>query len=354
MKRETITRMLNGLDDRYVSEAEAYLPEAVQESPERISHMKKKRILTFALAAALILLLGAAAYASWSVHTVRQQELKADFGIEENKVDSYVEYAVPDGQGQGLVLLSAVNDGREQRVYVNISPVSEEEAAAFPDKTRFVWCIEGTEIGGSAAPQLPVELSLSGTDEIRAAVMEHAYDKETQTLTLQGFLDVNMVERAMTELGTDAVPLAVQMLPEDGEPRSFGPVPFALTGEQSRVFDFGRAVYHDEELDKDIEIIGLELTPFSAVWKVSYEGAASFHTPEADWAAYEPWSLLEDKICIEAEIVFSDGSAFSTGGALTTPYKDGAVHLTCGWGGAIDIDDVQRIVLGDLVLWERK
>ena len=32
MKRETITRMLNGLDDRYVSEAEAYLPVAVQES----------------------------------------------------------------------------------------------------------------------------------------------------------------------------------------------------------------------------------------------------------------------------------------------------------------------------------
>ena len=63
MKRETITRMLNGLDDRYLREAETFLPEAIQESPERISHMKKKRILTFALAAALILLLGAAAYA---------------------------------------------------------------------------------------------------------------------------------------------------------------------------------------------------------------------------------------------------------------------------------------------------
>ncbi len=26
----------------------------------------------------------------------------------------------------------------------------------------------------------------------------------------------------------------------------------------------------------------------------------------------------------------------------------------CGWGSAINIDDVQRVVLGDLVLWETK
>ena len=103
---------------------------------------------------------------------------------------------------------------------------------------------------------------------------------------------------------------------------------------------------------KEIEIVGLELTPFSATWKVSYEGAASFHTPEADWTAYEPWSMLEDKVCMEAKLVFSDGSTFSTGGALTTPYENDVVNLFCGWGGAINIDDVQRIVLGDVILWE--
>ena len=63
MKRETITRMLNGLDDRYIGEAAAFDPDAVQGGPERIIHMKKKRIITFALAAALILSLGVAAYA---------------------------------------------------------------------------------------------------------------------------------------------------------------------------------------------------------------------------------------------------------------------------------------------------
>ena len=60
MKRETITLMLNGLADNYISEAEVFCPETIQEPPERIAHMKKKRIITLALAAALILAAGAA------------------------------------------------------------------------------------------------------------------------------------------------------------------------------------------------------------------------------------------------------------------------------------------------------
>lgn len=120
----------------------------------------------------------------------------------------------------------------------------------------------------------------------------------------------------------------------------------------SSYFDFGYAVYHDAELDKDIEIVGLELTPFSAVWKVNYDGAADFRKPGADQAAYGPWSILEDKVCMDTQLLFSDGTSFSTSGALTCPYENGTVNLYCGWGSAINIDDVQRIVLGDLVLWE--
>ena len=354
MRRETITLMLNSMADRYISETAVFCPNAIQESPERIVHMKKKRMITFALAAALMLALGITAYAVWSIHTARQQELKADLKIEENKVSSYTEYAVTDEQTNGLVVLSSVNNGQEQRVYVNISPVSEEEVEAFPDHARFIWRIEGTEIGGFAAPQLPVGQTLSGSDEIRAAVLRDSYDKDTQTLTLQCYLDVDMVNKAMTDLESDTFPLSVQMIIGDGEPRTFGPVPFALTEEQLRVFDFGHAVYHDSELDKDIEIVGLELTPFSAVWKVTYEGAADCHSPGADPATYGPWSTLEDKVCMEAKIIFSDGSEFSTGGALTAPYENGTVNQFCGWGSAINIDDVQRIVLGDLILWESK
>lgn len=354
MNRELLSKAFGEIDESFIMEAYRPVPEDASGSSERIVHMKKKRFLTFALAAALILALGITAFAVWNIHTVRQQELEADLKIEESSVSSYREYDVPDEQASGLVLLSAVNDGQEQHVYVNISPVTEEEAAAFPDRARFACSIEGTEYGGFAAPQLSVSESLFGADEIRKEVLKDAYDKETQTLTLQCYLDVNMMKEAMAELGTDTFPFSVHMITEDGRDRSFGPIPFALTEGQLRVFDFGHALYHDAELDKEIEIDSLELTPFSAVWKVHYEGDAAFHTPEADWEAYEPWCMLEDKVCIETRIIFSDGSEFSTGGALMSPYENGAVNLICGWGRAINIDEIRQIVLGDMILWEAK
>lgn len=352
MRREQLSQVISGIDERQVAEAYRFDPALCSDSPERIVPMSRKRIITFALAAALLLALSAGAYAAWSIHEAKQQELKADLQIAEHNAESYVEFAAVEEGAEGLVLLSAVNDGLEERVYLNVSPVTEEEAAAFPEDLRFFWNIEGTEVGGSAGPQLPVEASVSGTEAIRAAVLAHAYDQETQTMTLQCFLDVDMVKSAAKELGTDAVPLQVGMILGDGEPRYFGPVSFTLTEEQSRYFDFGHAVYHDAELNRDIEIVGLELTPFSAVWKVRYEGAADFHRPEADQEAYGPWSLLEDKVCIESRLIFSDGSDFSTGGALTCPYENGTVNQYCSWGRAIDIGDIQQIVLGDLVLWD--
>lgn len=63
MNREEKYQALAGIDDRYIEESIRYAPEDAFSSPERIAHMKKKRIITFALAAALILALGASAYA---------------------------------------------------------------------------------------------------------------------------------------------------------------------------------------------------------------------------------------------------------------------------------------------------
>ena len=63
MKRETISMALNGLEDTFISEAAEFRPEAIQETPERTARMKTKRIISIALAAALILALGVTAYA---------------------------------------------------------------------------------------------------------------------------------------------------------------------------------------------------------------------------------------------------------------------------------------------------
>ena len=67
MKRETISLALNRLDERHISDTMVFSPGAMQDSPERIVFMKKKRIITFALAAVLMLALGISAYAIWGI-----------------------------------------------------------------------------------------------------------------------------------------------------------------------------------------------------------------------------------------------------------------------------------------------
>ena len=64
MNRELLSKALCEIDERYIAEAYRPVPEAASGSSERIVPMKKKRIITFALAAALILALGAMAYAA--------------------------------------------------------------------------------------------------------------------------------------------------------------------------------------------------------------------------------------------------------------------------------------------------
>ena len=72
MKREQLSEIIGNLDDRQIAEAYQFDPELCGRSPERIGRMKIKRIVTFALAAVLILALGVTGYA---VYRGRVQDL---------------------------------------------------------------------------------------------------------------------------------------------------------------------------------------------------------------------------------------------------------------------------------------
>ena len=63
MKRDLVSQALNSLEDRHITDTERFSPETVQRTPERIAYMKKKRLITFALAAVLLLAFGITAYA---------------------------------------------------------------------------------------------------------------------------------------------------------------------------------------------------------------------------------------------------------------------------------------------------
>lgn len=87
MKREAISLALNGLEDTFISEAAEFCPEGIQETPERIVRMKTKRIISIALAAALILALGVVAYAT-DIFGLRALLIKNDNSNQDGSTNS--------------------------------------------------------------------------------------------------------------------------------------------------------------------------------------------------------------------------------------------------------------------------
>ncbi len=76
MKREAISLALNSLDARHISDTAVFSPGAVQSAPERIVLMKKKRMISMVLAAALLLALGITAYAVFGSRCVVSHDLR--------------------------------------------------------------------------------------------------------------------------------------------------------------------------------------------------------------------------------------------------------------------------------------
>ena len=64
MNRELLAKAFGDIDEQLIAQAYRPAPEDASSSSERVIHMKKKRIISLALAAALILALGAVAYAA--------------------------------------------------------------------------------------------------------------------------------------------------------------------------------------------------------------------------------------------------------------------------------------------------
>lgn len=81
MNREQFFSALADIDPRYVKESIAYASEAVSGLSERSKQMKSKRILTLAIAAALILALGATAYGLYLGFEYRRPAPEETFSI---------------------------------------------------------------------------------------------------------------------------------------------------------------------------------------------------------------------------------------------------------------------------------
>ena len=82
MNRKLLSKALCEIDESFIAEAYRPVPEAASSSSERIVHMKKKRMITFALVAALMLSLSIAAYAASLINSPQAAERVAKEEIE--------------------------------------------------------------------------------------------------------------------------------------------------------------------------------------------------------------------------------------------------------------------------------
>lgn len=324
------------------------------EPKNKVIPIRSKRVVTLIFAAALILAFGAVAYAISSIHAARQQELRSELHMDEHQTDSYVEYEVPDESTPGVVLLSTINDGEFQAVYVNVSPVTEDEIAGFPEQPiSFRWQIVGSDLKGFADPWIRPGSAAHTPEEIQALVQRDAYDAETQTLTLCCHVFSEQLAAYLESSGSDTAELELFLAEDYVATRSFGRVSLTPTAKECVGFDFGSVTWTDRESGRELTLIGLELTPVSGVWHLRYTDAEAVYSG-SDLELQQAWLMAEDSLCMNARIVFSDGSSMVTKGALSSSYEDGVVSLYTWWPRAIDIQDVQQIILDDLILWENK
>lgn len=378
--------VLDQIDDAYVLEA--------AETGERRASAKRKRVgrptrrlAALAAVVALLLALGVTAYAISSIHQRRQAELKESLSIEDNQVESYVEYDTGAEENRlGIMLLSAVADGEFQRVYVNVSPVSREDVNACAGTAKFAFSVDGGNTVSYAAPYMPQEerLKLNESDlvtaydpdtggEIRyvdpAAVselmLEHAYDQETQTLTLQCNIlrdEIDCTKPVELEVW------GITMRPgDDGSvevslDRNYGSVSFDPTGLEVRELMLDTpVVFENSETGQCGTIEGLIVYPTELAWLVTHPDAENVY--RGDWteeekAEYLPllrsWAGSLDQTLYGAKLNFTDGTSFDIPVIVRMPYEDGWAKGVTYWTAAININAIESVeIMGQTVgIWQ--
>ena len=368
MNREKAFQALNALDDRYIAEALRYAPEAAAGASERSGSMRSKRIVTLALAAALILALGAAAWAiGLSIHRQRQQELRQELQVDENRVEDYVEYPVPEDPEQapesGVTLLSAMNDGEFQNYWVVLNGVTPEmvERMAAPiledrdgsplgeNDHRYCWLYCGWD-GESWYDVWP-------EGGHNAQSIRDAYDAETGTLTVRTAITTDRMpeEAELRFIILDTIDYGDAHVSDGELVWDLGSVSVERTGQTLRTVWFTEPVRFENGDYGAGEFLGLELSASGVNWILRHDGVSEMYHPheftsEEERQAYlaleQSWLQAIDELERTAVLHFADGSSMAVNPPLSSELVGDRVKDKCIFGHTIDPSQVVGVTLG--------
>lgn len=334
MNRDWIAEVIGEIDERHVS-AVCFDPPG-QTPPERIVLMTgksiSKRAFSVLLAAALIFALGVTAYAvGSSIHKQRQAEIREQLQIDENKVEDYVEYQLPEDASGGLILLSTINTGEHQRIYYSISPV-EEETIALLDRLD-----AGEEEESQTDYEIPVVINEGGMPLAMPAHGSYrdSYDAETKTLTLKTSLkpedglhiDVRLLR---IPAGAESFKDAVCVI-------DYGEADIEATEHIVRTLIFPEPLrFENPETGSEGKILGVEVSAEGITWLLQHDAMDSIYGFNGEFANEEEresfctlqssWLNAINHIEISTVLHFADGSEKSGFSALRVDVSGGIVR----------------------------
>ena len=367
MTREELTEALGGVADRHITAALRFDPDGAYASEEGVNAVDKrkniKRMAVLALAAALVLALGATAWAaldgaewfkSWFATSSRTE-------LTEGQKEYIDRAAVDVGQsvtasGWTVTLDSAMTDG--ERVYMNLTARPEDEG------TKVVDTILRGQLT-SADPAAPEDLFTGGgmskfdrTDETITQIMEMSVNSKYLDQAIDFSYPLTLTVDYLTN-GYDGEETYIEgpwvfeftVTPGEGGEMELVTEPFTararfvhtyLNGEP---FDWttlepGTMIDSDDGLetrfeDVDVTVTSLRLNSMGAVCTYVYEG---------EYAQYEgPESGPDIGASLDIELAGGSGKAdiASAGGGWEEAQQ---VHVTrYEFGAPIDLDEVTAV-----------
>lgn len=327
------------------------------------------RMLLFAALIASFLTLTAFA-AGLSIHQKRQSEMRETLNIDQNQVTDYVELSVPgEGEtGSGAVLLSTINDGEFQRVFVDVSPVEPEEIRSFgsqfdnPDGTKGYYEFSFTRDGEHHAIATPAVLTgkPSGTP---AEIATAAYDEASKTLTLEcACIDTLFPFDEDFDLTIQLYRISQDtQYHEDAQlVRTFGTVTVHPTGSTQRTILFDTPVpFENPATGGRGQVIGVTVGSAAVDMLVTHENMETIYertelTGDAFHAFMDEqigWLNATDEMMWSLALNFSDGSSRDGFGILRSYYEDGRVVCRCSLGAdTINIGDIVSVTVGGVTI----
>ncbi len=351
---------LSYIDDAYINE----LIERVYpvKNTNYVNRRPAKLLVAVAVAVSIIVTIGLAAYAVSSIHHKRQEELRARLQVEEHNVTSYVEYPEPTANQSGVTLLSAISGAEFQTVYVNVSPISEEEAYEGVRHHLFQYSLDGGE--SFTVAQVPFDSELIKEEDMieiydgdtghtfktldpdkwAEYAMQCSYDKESQTITLECGIVKSRIE------GMEELELTIMSFGEDWHrsnavvKKIYGSVSFSPTPEQSRRILFQELVpFGPESLAGQGSIAGLELHPNSIRLLFDIPDAEIIFAPGSDQDILLAWSRSMDDAMRTCTLHFGDGTSLALGGYISAPLEKGYVCAYTALGATVDIMKLEAV-----------